>query len=174
MQQTLLAVAAILAFSFFALNQHRANASVERGALGNEIELAATDLARAQLVDITARAYDEADVGVSGFRKTTDGLSTVLGPDAGEDDVAFYDDVDDFHGRIWTATATWDGQPMQFRLGVVVRYVVPANPEQTAGSPTLAKEVSVTVQEINPTAERRPVTVTLAQVVTPAWNMLHG
>lgn len=175
MQQTILALAAVLAFSFFALNQHRANASVEHEALGGEIEMAATELARAQLVELTSLIFDEGDVGTTGFRTNTTGLSTTLGPDAGESMVALYDDVDDFHGRITTVTSNWDGQPLRFRTGVIVRYVQPTNPDQTSATPTLAKEVSVTVQEITTgVTNRPPVTVILAQVVSPAWNRIHG
>lgn len=175
MQQTLLAIVAILVFSFFALNQHRAQAGVERTAIGSEIEALAADVARARLVELTALTYDEADVGRSDLRNNTSGLSTTLGPDDGELSAAVYDDLDDFTGQIESRTATWEGTDVPFTIAIFVRYVDPDRPSLTSTSPTLAKEVVVTVQETGATAQGRQAALsTLRQVVTPAWRTLHG
>ncbi|MCH7639490.1 MAG: hypothetical protein IH855_08520 [Bacteroidetes bacterium] len=174
MPQTLLAVCAILVFSFFALNQHKANERLEQAAIGSEIELAATDVARDQLTLITSFAYDEADVGSSTLRSDVSGLSAI-GPDGGESDRSLYDDIDDFHNYIDTLSVDWYGQDIEVMATAEIRYVDPDNPDETSASPTLAKEVAVTVAELesNP-AGRAQVMVRLIQVLTPAWQTIHG
>jgi hypothetical protein len=181
MQQTILALAAILVFSFFALNQHRAEASAERTAVGGEIELAATDLARARLVEATALAFDDALVGNARFDVETNTLtrSRKFGPgqDADEDEETVADDVDDLHGVIANTTVMYDGRPVAFTVAYAVRYVRENAPDTGVGvnQRTLAKEVTVTVQEVTDgTTARPPVTCTLSQVITPAWRMIHG
>lgn len=175
MPQTLLAVCAILAFSFFALAQHKSNADIEQRALASEIELAATDVARDQLVAITSSVYDEADVGSTELRRDVSGLSSVLGPDAGESSVNQFDDLDDFNGFIDTLTVQWHGNDLRFAVTADIQYVDPNQPENSSATPTLAKEVTVTVVEVKESAAERPEAVArLAHVITPAWTTMHG
>ncbi len=75
MSQTIFAIAAILVFSIFALNQHRAHAAAERTAMGSEVELAATDVARAALIEATSLAFDEALMGQTVFQADPDDLT---------------------------------------------------------------------------------------------------
>jgi hypothetical protein len=186
MGQTLLVVVAILVFSIFALNQHRARASAEHTAMGSEIELAATDLARTRLVEATALAFDEAVIGLVGFQVDPSILTPAraFGPgrDPGEDGTTPADDVDDLAGTSTGVTTLRDGltgREMRFTVAYAVRYVRADAPG--SGVPlaqrTLAKEVSVTVTEdvaAGAGAERPPVRCTLSQVITPAWHTIHG
>lgn len=175
MPQTLLAVAAILAFSFFALTQHKTNAEIEQNAIASEIELAATDLARDQLVAITSHIYDEADIGRNDLRRDATGLSTTLGPDAGETSIDLFDDLDDFHGFLDTLTVDWHGADLQFAVTADIRYVNANQPDTASTTPTLAKEVVVTIVEIQTSPVERPVSMArLAHVITPAWTTMHG
>jgi hypothetical protein len=171
MPQTFLALLALVLLSTVALGQHRHTAHLDRSAEQRAVELAATDLARAWLAAATERAYDEADVGRSGIRFVTDSLTALidLGPESGEIWPADFDDVDDFHGLATTDSVGWDGGFLPFDVTVAVRYVNPAAPDATAGSPTLAKEIAVTVRERSTgPLERRPVGGTLRAVVSPA------
>jgi hypothetical protein len=182
MGQTLLVVVAILVFSIFALNQHRARASAEHTAMGSEVELAATDLARTRLVEATALAFDEVLIGATGFQTdpNTLTLASAFGPtgDPGEDGTAPPDDVDDLAGTSAVVTTLRDGlsgREMRFTVTYAVRYVLADAPGTGASERTLAKEVSVTVVEnVATQTERPPVRCTLSQVVTPAWRTLHG
>jgi hypothetical protein len=174
MPQTLLAVCAILVFSFFALSQHKTNERLEQTAIGSEVELAATDVARDQLMLITSHAYDEVDVGSSALRTDVSGLSAI-GSDTGESDNSLYDDIDDFHNYIDTLSVDWYGRNVEFRATAEIRYVDPNDPDQTSASPTLAKEVVVIVAELDLTPPgRAQVVVRLVQVLTPAWKTIHG
>jgi hypothetical protein len=184
MGQTLLAVVAILVFSFFALNQHRARASADGAAMGSEVELAAADLARTRLVEAAALAFDEVVIGSTALQvdPNTLTLASAFGPagDPGEDGTAPADDVDDLAGISETVTTLRDGRTgreMRFTVAHAVRYVRADAPG--TGVPlserTLAKEVSVTVAEdVTAGAERPPVRCTLSQVITPAWHAIHG
>ncbi len=173
MPQTLLAVCAILAFSFFALSQHRANKHIGEIAAASEIELAATDVARDQLTDITSYLFDEDDIGRPGLRTDPTGLS-IIGPDGGETGRSLFDDMDDFDGFLDTLSVDWHGAPLQFAITADVRYVDPFQPDVGVTGPSLAKEIAVTVMELDITPDRPRVTARLIQVVTPAWRTMQG
>lgn len=175
MPQTLLALAAILLFSFFALSQHTATADAGRFAITGEVEMAAARLARQRLATVTARAFDEADVGTNRVRTEPTGLSP-LGPDDGvltETSEADFDDVDDAHGApARLVVAPWMDEAIAFTDSVSVRYVtVGASGITGAAGPTLMKEVTVTVRAAPTGFVGQPQTAAvLSQVVTPGPN----
>jgi hypothetical protein len=171
MTQTLAVLASLLVLSSYALGQHRHTAALDRGAEQREVELAATDLARAWLARAVERAFDEADVGENGLRFTTAGLTApeALGPEPGETDPALYDDIDDFHHPLPSAdSVAWDGGFLPFDVTVTVRYVDPADPDAPTSAASLAKEVAVAVRERAAASEGRPpVAGALHAVVSP-------
>ncbi len=177
MQQTILALAAILIFSLYTLSRHEADAGNERISITSEVQRAATGLARARLHEVARRAFDEADVGRDGFRSSTSTLTprSAFGADLGETDESSYDDLDDFHGQpSRPVTATRNGQTLAFRDSVSVRYLDPANP---ASSPerSLAKEITVFVHaEPSGYIGTPPVVARLRRVITPASGAAHS
>lgn len=168
MQQTLLALVAILVFSYFALSQHTAKASTERVALTAEVEMAGARVARQRLANVLARRFDEADADEGRVRTSPTGLST-LGPDTGETTEADYDDVDDVHGQpARTVTTEWMGSTLAFTDSVSVQYLDDDTLQPVVG-PTLTKEVTVTVRAVSQGfIGRPPVAATLRQIVTPS------
>ena len=172
MPQTFLALVAVFILSTYSLGQVRNSAAVARNAVQREVELAAADVARTHLANITERVYDEADAGLVSLRFSTAGLTGLseLGPDADETTVATFDDVDDFHlpaGSSVADSVEWDGGILRFDVTTSVRYVEPSSPEVAAGSPTLAKEIVVTVSEsFSGALGRRPVAARLRTVVS--------
>ena len=175
MQQTLLALVAILVFSFFALSQHEAKADAEQFAVTAEVEFAAQRLARQRLATVLAKAFDEADVGLVRARTSPTGLSAI-GPDDGvteELTEADYDDVDDFHGHpAQAASAAWMDESIAFTHAVTVRYVtVTGSGIEASAAPTLSKEVTVTVAAAPTGFVGTPqIAATLSQIVTPTSN----
>jgi hypothetical protein len=174
MPQTLLALVAILVFSFFALSQHGATADVEQFAVTAEVELAAQRLARQRLAEVLARAFDEADVGLDRARVTPDGLST-LGPDDGvltETTEATYDDVDDFHSAgAQPIVAAWMDESIDYWQTTTVRYIDLATGAPST-TPTLAKEVTVEVRAAPAGFVGAPqIAATLSQIVTPSSQL---
>jgi hypothetical protein len=181
MQQTLYALAAILALSFFALSRTQDDAALARRSISSEIEAAAENLARTRLAEISRVYFDEGDVGSTRARSVP---STIpLGRDAGETTLASFDDLDDFNDvEAVLGGPDVRGVPVgrgtvQVRLQVAVRYVQPANPTQASAVPTLAKEVVVRATEVVPpgtTPRRALADVTLRTVFTPASPSLRN
>lgn len=167
MPQTLLALAAILTFSVFALSQHRAKAGVEESVVTSEVEIVAGQLARDRLATVLALPFDDGDAAGT-LRLTTSGLAP-LGPDA--DDTA-PDDVDDFNGLPARPVPTdWMGATLDFTDSVAVRYVddrtlAPCGPGLGCAGPTLTKEVTVVVRAA-PRKGAPAVAAELNQIVTP-------
>jgi len=172
MSQTLFALIALFVLSTYALGQLHSSASVARNSVQREAELAAADLARARLAVVTERLFDEADAGSTSIRFSAAGLTPIadLGPDAGETSPVHYDDVDDFHrpdGSAEVDSVAWDRGILYFDVSTRVRYVETSDPDASAASPTLAKEVMVTVTErFSGELGRRPVVARLRGVVS--------
>ena len=167
MQQTILALAAILSFTYLALGRQRHDNDVERRAMEVEAELAATDVAQAQMGAMERLAFDEDDTGQTGVRTVPS--SAPIGPDAGETDPSSYDDGDDWDGHDGTVSVPVGRDSLRFRLRVSVRYVQNLQPESPAAAPTLTKELFVRADEIPPAAtDRPPAQAHLRRVVTPA------
>ena len=100
MKQTLLAFLAVTLVSLYSINQRRTLMHTQNNVYAREIETVASDLALSKLAEISALAFDEKDVGVTGLLRTTaDSLTTAgsLGPEPGET-LADFDDIDDYHG----------------------------------------------------------------------------
>ena len=175
MQQTLLALAAVLAFSYFALTRHEDDASLERRSVSAHVERAAENLARARLSEISRLAFDEADIGTDRIRTTPSVLA--LGADTGEASAADFDDLDDavshdaVVGTPDIRAVPVGGGTVELRVEVVARYVRPDDPASVSAAPTLAKEISVRVTEVLAPGQatgRMPVGVTVRNVFTPS------
>lgn len=166
MQQTLLALAAVFAFGYLALGRQAHDRSIETRAIGAEVELAATDLARARMATIEQAAFDEDDVGQGRIRTVPS--DATIGPDAGEDAPLAYDDVDDWHGYDAPASVDVGVGTLQFRERVTVRYVEDRAPATPASGATLTKEIVVTVVEVTGAErDRPPAQASIRHVVTP-------
>ena len=173
MQQTLLALAAVLAFSSYALTRHRADADVERRAIDVEVEVMATGLSQSWMAQVQQFAFDEEDAESEegGIRRTAP--RSILGPDAGETTDTF-DDVDDWDGHRVRVSLPGPAGDLAFDLAITVEYVT----FDASGSgdsavtpsavPTLAKRVSVSVSEVvDGSTQRPPVQTVLRRLVTP-------
>lgn len=167
MQQTLLALSALLVFSIYALGRHRSDNDVERRAVGAEVELAATDVATGRLAAVERLAFDNDDVERAGVRMTLP--TSGLGPDADEPTRDAYDDVDDWDGARDTVSVAVGTGSLQFAVAVEVDYVDLNAPDTVVATPTLAKRVHVHVEEVEAgPSDRAPATVDLRRIVTPA------
>jgi hypothetical protein len=167
MQQTLLVLAALVAFSIFAFGRHRADRDVERRALSAEVESAATDLALAVLEEAHALAWDEGDVGETGLRLAAP--TSGIGRDAGEGPPDTFDDVDDYDGLSQTRLVALRGGDLPFHVAVAVDYVDPADPLAVVAGPTLAKRVRVSVESLLGAAGP-PSAVVLQRVASAAGH----
>ncbi|HEX8384694.1 MAG TPA: hypothetical protein VF576_00840 [Rubricoccaceae bacterium] len=166
MQQTLLALCAVLVFSIYALNQHRDDAAFERSAVTSESEGAAAEVARGRIAAAERLAFDEQDIGRTGIRLTPS--TSAIGPDGDETEAALFDDLDDLNGLVEERSAQAGDGLLRFTVTYAVRYVAPAT-LAAAATPTLAKEVHVRAVEVTTgRTDRPPVSVDLRKVFTPA------
>lgn len=170
MQQTLLALSAVLAFSLYALGRHTSDNRVEQRAISVEVELAAAELAETRMAQLLDLAWDEEDVGTSRLRRNAP--ASAIGPDPAETPATF-DDLDDFHGITESHAVQTGAGALGFTVRITARYVR----EQTVGgeralaeaaSPTLAKEVCLRVDEAaSRPLGRAPAVAKVCRVVTP-------
>lgn len=167
MPQTLLALAAILCFTYLALGRQTSDREAEMQSIRMELELAATDVAQALMTRVERNAFDEDDTGRTGVR--TQPSTYALGPDPGEDAPVDFDDVDDWTGYQGTEAPRVGAGVIPFRTFVHVRYVEDADPSRAASSATLTKEITVVALEVQPAGtERHAARAMLRRVVTPA------
>lgn len=165
MPQTLLALCAILAFTYFAMGSQRHDADVDRRAQALEVERAATGVARARVGELERFAFDDEAADRAGVRITPS--PDALGPE--EPSALLYDDIDDWDGTSETEVITIGGGTLTFLVSVSVGYVQDLAPSQPSSTPTLTKEVVVTAVEQPAGAIDRPVaTATVRRVITPA------
>lgn len=179
MPQSILILAAAIILGILGLSRHQARAEDDRASMVREVEAAALSVAERWSSHVRDLAFDEADVGAREVRVRNDdtGLSTSLGPDAGEDgsDPRTFDDVDDFSGyTLRETTPVGRGvETVAFDVEVSAEYANPVN-WQTASSPTTAKQVTVSVREVASGERGRPlVRVAIPVRLTPAHQFAH-
>jgi len=153
MQQTLLALLALMLATFFNFNQMKAELQNQRQVVRSEMEQMALGVGMQTMEVIRARAFDEATLGGTEDRITdpTEFRSSFGG---GKDCKAFNEDnsgqscdsVGDFH-KMTPSTVAFETPEfdMEFTVEVEVRYVNPSM--QVLPGPTFRKEVVVRVQD---------------------------
>jgi hypothetical protein len=159
MQQTLLALLALMTASFLSFSQMQAIVKSEREMVRSELEEMATGIAMQSMEVIRARAFDDALVGVPSDSTVSTSDFTSSPFTSGNDCEAFggsdvCDDVDDYHEMV-PATVPFkipDDQ-IDFKVEVEVQYV--DNLMQPTSSKTIRKEVIIRVQDIQ--ADGTPV-----------------
>lgn len=150
MQQTLLAMLALMMVTFLNFSQMQSSLQNQKQVIRSEMEQMALGVAMQTMEVVRARAFDAATVGddednISSVHDFTDSFTT------GRDCEAFggadtCDDVDDFHEMV-PATVPFETPEfsMQFKVEIEVRYVN-EDMVEVAG-PTYRKEVIIKVQD---------------------------
>lgn len=113
-----------------------------------EIENAAADYAKKRTEQIiNSVAFDESRLGSTDLDVDTGTLTSIisLGPESGENDVADYDDLDDYHEFEEDVVHVLSADSFRFNVSFEVNYINPASPSASPTSPTLAKEFSILV-----------------------------
>ena len=153
MQQTLLAVLALMTVTFLNFNQMQSKMHHQREVIRSEMEGMAAGVAMQTLGVIRARAFDAKTVNVS--KDEIDSASDFSDADfsTGNQCKAFFpekgencNDVDDFH-KMETATIPFKTPEfeIQFSVDVEVQYV--SKSMQPVDHPTYRKKVIVKVQD---------------------------
>ncbi len=149
MQQTMLALGALLILVTLTLNQQRSVILVQKNAYLREMESAAADFAQMRLHQITEKDFDEARVGMTVLNTNTLDLtpSASFGAETGETSFATFDDIDDFHAFSDTTTHEMNDEEFVIRAEYAVRYVLPDGTPTT--TQTLAKEFTVNAETLD-------------------------
>jgi hypothetical protein len=153
MQQTLLALGALLIVTTISMNQQRSIFMLQRTAYLRELEAAASDYAQLRLSEVASLAFDEARIGMATLNTDISDLtaSPSFGVEGGETagTPATFDDIDDFHGYVdSTVTHTLSNETYRLRATYTVQYVDPISPGTVppGGFKSLIKVVIVTVE----------------------------
>ena len=151
MQQTMLALGALLILVTLTLNQQRSVILVQKNAYLREMESAAADFAQKRLHEITEKDFDEARVGMTVLNTNTLDLTPAasFGAEAGETTVTTFDDIDDFHAHADTTLHEMNNEDFNIRATYSVQYVNPDG--STSTTPTLAKEFTVNAETLDGT-----------------------
>jgi len=173
MQQTLLALVAMLIATFLSFNQKQAVVQHQSQVVRAEMEQMALGVAGQAMQVIRARAFDRATVGVpsdsivstSEFEDTGSIQEGILDCQAfGGTDTC--DDVDDFYGDTATIPFTFPTGSFDFKVDMRVRYV-DSDLQPTGGTKTNRKQVILEVQDSPSTGDPRlPEPIEYSEVVS--------
>lgn len=154
MQQTILALGALLIIMMTAINHQRSTFLIQKNAYVREIESAAEDVVKKRLeILLNSRSFDESTTGgIISLPSNTSGLTAAgsLGNEAGEvgptlpldEDFGTFNDVDDVHNYQHTVWHVISTDTFRFQLSYSVQYLDASN--NPSMSPTFAKEISAT------------------------------
>lgn len=163
MQQTLLALLALLVTMFLSLGQMQSSLQYQDQSVRGEIEQMALGIAMQTIEVVRARAFDSAVLGTGGdvvletsdFSDIPNGLSKDcrLHPSQDAGSVQDCKAIEEFNETTGTVPFPLPEEPLQFEVEIEVQYVC-ADLEPCSG-PTDRKKVNVFVQDA-PAAGRSP------------------
>lgn len=148
MPQTLLALAAMMMATLFALNQQRGIIQTRMSMMRNEVATAATGVAVDRLEEVRAMSFDEA----------TKGEDKIFSPAAltskptFTDDAPPIDDIDDFDGSYVERFRVWKSDTLWYGVATAVAYAQESAPDVPLADPSQRskfKKATVTVNSLN-------------------------
>lgn len=161
MQQTLLALLALLLAMLLTVQHQRRAAREHLMALRAEVGVMATGIAVDRLDEVSMLAFDE-NTRLEATVASAAGLTAPAGFGAGLDTPS--DDVDDMHAVMVDTARVMGADTLWFRIHTAVTYADPADPDAATTTRTKFKRVSVRVYNTN-LAPAFVDTVRLAQSV---------
>ena len=148
MQQTILALGALMIIMTTAINFQRSIIMIQEVTYVREMESAALDISKFRIETIfNDTGFDENWNSETVLPSSTGVMtpSSNFGPDAGEATMADFDDVDDFHGFTELNVLHAIGQDtFRFNIDYFVSYIDPISGDTTSAS-TYAKQLTASV-----------------------------
>ena len=138
--QSLLVLGAIVLFSIVTLNAHRTVLNASKMTISAETTITAAEIGETLITEIKSKEFDENVIGTE-ITDVNNFSAPPLGP-AGDETLATYDDVDDYHNYSRVITAPRLGS---FTATVAVDYVQENSPEIISSTKTHMKRIRVTV-----------------------------
>ena len=143
MQQTLIAILAMMLVGMYALNQNRRIAQMKMNMIQNEVATIATSVGMDRLEHIGTKAYDQATKNgkITSFNQLTD-------PVFPEDTQG--DDIDDFNEASRLDTIRLGEHALTFEVSTTVSYAQESDPneEVTGAAKTKYKRARASVQSL--------------------------
>ncbi len=160
MQQTILALGALMITMMITVNQQQSIFRVQQLGYIRELENAAMDFGASRLEQImNTTAFDEVVVGATEMAFEASDFTNLaqLGPDGAEhaDQFATFDDLDDYDGFEETVTHVMSADTFRFQVSYVVEYISPSSPNVVPGSPTMAKQLTASIQSETMVGDKR-------------------
>ncbi len=131
MPQTLLALAAMMMATLFALNQQRGIMQTRMSMMRNEVATAATGVAVDRLEEVRSMAFDEATKGEGKIFSSTE----LTSKPTFTDDAPPIDDIDDFDGSSVERFRVWMSDTLRYGVETVVAYAEEGSPDTPISDP---------------------------------------
>ena len=144
MQETLLALGALMIIMLIAVNQQRSTIHIHEQVYIREVSQARDDFAVRLLEGISNEmSFDELTMALTDIPTNVSSLSDLLGPDSGETVDSTFDDIDDFDAYRDTFIHVISADTFFFDVTFSVTYIDDDN--TITASKTFAKEISALV-----------------------------
>lgn len=148
MPQTLLALAAMMMATLFALNQQRGMMQTRMSMMRNEVETAATGVAVDRLEEVRAMSFDEATKGEDKVFSS----SALTSKPTFTDDAPPIDDIDDFDESYVERFRVWKSDTLWYGVETAIAYALESAPDTPITDPAQRskfKKATVKVYSLN-------------------------
>lgn len=155
MQETILALGALLIITLIAINHQRSTILIQEQVYLREISHARDDLGIKLLQSIVnEEEFDENTKNISSIPTDLSILTPAagFGPDSGEHDMADFDDIDDYHGYRTTVTHVISADTFRFDVDFSVYYLTPQ--DSISSVQTVTKEIVLNMASVNAFGDR--------------------
>lgn len=150
--QTILSIGAFMFLTTILLNFYRVTAETGDSIASGQDGILATTIAASYAEVAQGLAFDEVTDTTNAALANPSALTAPaeLGPEAGEDSVASFNDFDDFNGKVFEKQAT--GTNRRYRTVFRVTYVAPNNINQKSLVQTFVKRMDLKTWRVSPPA----------------------
>ena len=149
MQETILALGALMIIMLIAINQQRSTIRIHEQVYVREISQARDDFATSLLEGIVNQMdFDEETIPLTSIPTNVNDMSLVLGPEGLlETDPSTFDDLDDFHAYRDTFQHIISADTFRFDVSFTVNYLTPTN--TISATRTFTKEITAQIDPLN-------------------------
>jgi len=140
--QQLLVLGALILISSFILGVNTTESLQIKSTITNQAIITATSLSQSLMEQIQSESFDQKTVSTSVTIPDSLTAPSLLGPDAGENSMITYNDVDDYNN--YTETDTLGGLGT-FNLKAKISYCTKMNPDVSSSVRTFSKRVDISI-----------------------------
>ncbi len=148
--QTILSIGAFMFLTTILMNFYRVTAETGDSIASGQDGILATTIAASYTEIAQGLAFDEVTDTTNAALANPSVLTgpTALGPEAGDDSMALFNDFDDYNGKSYEKQAT--GTNRRYRTQFTVSYVNPDNINQKSSVRTFVKRMDLKTWRVSP------------------------